>query len=84
MEVIYALIPGMIILGLAAVAVLFWAARSGQFDDLDGDGRRILMDEDEEEPGRVPDADPPPGSAKPGAPAAAGPTKCCETQSGIR
>ena len=30
MEVIYGLIPGMIILGLAAVAVLFWAARSGQ------------------------------------------------------
>ncbi|WP_295389154.1 cbb3-type cytochrome oxidase assembly protein CcoS [uncultured Thiodictyon sp.] len=52
MEVIYGLIPGMIILGLAAVAVLFWAARSGQFDDLEGDGRRILMDEDEAEPRR--------------------------------
>ena len=46
MEVIYGLIPGMIILGLAAVAVLFWAARNGQFDDLEGEGHRILMDED--------------------------------------
>jgi Cu2+-exporting ATPase len=46
MVVIYGLIPGMIILGLAAVAVLFWAARSGQFDDLEGEGHRILMDED--------------------------------------
>lgn len=46
MEVIYGLIPGMLILGLVAVAVLFWAARSGQFDDLDGDGQRILMDDD--------------------------------------
>ncbi|MGD8589964.1 MAG: cbb3-type cytochrome oxidase assembly protein CcoS [Chromatiales bacterium] len=46
MEVIYGLIPGMIILGLAAVAVLFWAARSGQFDDLEGESHRILMDED--------------------------------------
>jgi cbb3-type cytochrome oxidase maturation protein len=46
MEVIYGLIPGMIILGLAAVVVLFWAARSGQFDDLEGEGHRILMDED--------------------------------------
>jgi cbb3-type cytochrome oxidase maturation protein len=46
MEVIYGLIPGMIILGLAAVGVLFWAARSGQFDDLEGEGHRILMDED--------------------------------------
>jgi cbb3-type cytochrome oxidase maturation protein len=46
MEVIYGLIPGMIILGLVAVGVLFWAARSGQFDDLEGEGHRILMDED--------------------------------------
>ncbi|EGV30465.1 cytochrome oxidase maturation protein, cbb3-type [Thiorhodococcus drewsii AZ1] len=60
MDVIYGLIPGMLLLGLAAVAVLFWAARSGQFDDLEGDARRILLDEDEDEvdPRRVPDAEP--------------------------
>lgn len=46
MDVIYGLIPGMIIMGLVAVGVLFWAARSGQFDDLEGEGHRILMDED--------------------------------------
>lgn len=46
MEVIYGLIPGMLILGLVAVGVLFWAARSGQFDDLEGDAHRILMDDD--------------------------------------
>jgi cbb3-type cytochrome oxidase maturation protein len=46
MDVIYGLIPGMIFLGLAAVGVLFWAARSGQFDDLDGEAHRILMDDD--------------------------------------
>jgi cbb3-type cytochrome oxidase maturation protein len=46
MNVIYGLIPGMILLGLAAVGVLFWAARSGQFDDLDGEAHRILMDDD--------------------------------------
>jgi len=50
MEVIYGLIPGMIILGLVAVAVLFWAARSGQYDDLDGDAHRILMEDDESPP----------------------------------
>lgn len=61
MDVIYTLIPGMILLGLGAVAVLFWAARRGQFDDLDGDGRRILMDEDEIDPRRLPDYDPDPG-----------------------
>jgi cbb3-type cytochrome oxidase maturation protein len=58
MEVIYGLIPGMIVLGLVAVGVLFWAARSGQFDDLDGDAHRILMDDDEPvDPRRFPDAD---------------------------
>ena len=64
MDVIYGLIPGMLVLGLAAVAVLFWATRTGQYDDLDGDGRRILMDEDEEDVAarRAPtmDADPDP------------------------
>ncbi len=46
MEVIYGLIPGMIILGIIAVAVLFWAAKSGQFEDMDGEAYRILMDDD--------------------------------------
>jgi cbb3-type cytochrome oxidase maturation protein len=59
MEVIYGLIPGMLILGLVAVGVLFWAARSGQFEDLDGDGQRILMDDDvdERDARRFPDAE---------------------------
>lgn len=59
MEVIYGLIPGMLLLGLVAVGVLFWAARSGQFDDLEGDGQRILMDEDvdAEDARRFPDAE---------------------------
>ena len=58
MEVIYGLIPGMLVLGLLAVGVLFWAARSGQFDDLKGDAHRILMDDDAEpDSRRIPDAD---------------------------
>lgn len=47
MDVIYLLIPGMIIVGLVLVAVLYWAARSGQFEDLDGPAHRILMDDDD-------------------------------------
>ena len=46
MEVIYGLMPLMIGLGLVAVLVLFWAVRSGQYDDMDGNASRILMDED--------------------------------------
>jgi cbb3-type cytochrome oxidase maturation protein len=61
MEVIYGLIPGMIALGLVAVGVFFWAAKSGQFEDLEGEASRILMDEEtvgnrSHQPGR-PDAD---------------------------
>lgn len=51
MEVIYSLIPGMIFFGLVFVAVLFWAIRRGQYDDLEGDGQRILLDEGDESPG---------------------------------
>lgn len=65
MEVIYTLIPGMIFLGLLIVGVLIWAVRKGQYDDLEGDGQRILMDEDDikrpgkqKQPGKnFPDAD---------------------------
>lgn len=46
MDVIYGLLPLMILLGLVSVALMFWAARSGQFDDMEGDANRILMDED--------------------------------------
>jgi len=46
MDVIYGLIPFMILLGLLGVGVFFWAARSGQYDDLEGEASRILMDDD--------------------------------------
>jgi cbb3-type cytochrome oxidase maturation protein len=36
----------MIIIGIVLVVILFWAIKSGQFDDLEGDAHRILMDED--------------------------------------
>ena len=50
MDVIYGLIPAMILLGLIGVGILIWAARNGQFDDLDGEAHRILMDEDLDQP----------------------------------
>lgn len=47
MEVIYSLIPGMIFFGLIMVGVLIWAVKKGQYEDLDGDANRILMDDDD-------------------------------------
>ena len=46
MDVIYGLIPSMIFIGLVLVGLLFWSIKSGQFDDFEGEGHRILMDED--------------------------------------
>ena len=47
MDVIFFTIPGMLFLGLGMVAVFIWAIRKGQYEDMEGDGQRILMDEDE-------------------------------------
>lgn len=47
MEVIYGLIPTVIFVGAMVVIAIIWAAKRGQFDDLDGAGSRILMDDDE-------------------------------------
>lgn len=41
------LIPIALFLGLAGLAAFFWAMGSGQFEDMDGAGMRILIDEEE-------------------------------------
>lgn len=48
MEVIYGLLPGMLLLGIIGVAVFFWAVRNGQYDDMDGAANRVLMDDDDD------------------------------------
>jgi cbb3-type cytochrome oxidase maturation protein len=47
MEVIYGLIPGMLVLGLFTLALFIWAVKKGQYDDMEGDANRILMDDDD-------------------------------------
>jgi cbb3-type cytochrome oxidase maturation protein len=46
MESLWILIPMSVLIALAIGAVFWWAAGSGQFDDLDGPGQRILIDDD--------------------------------------
>jgi cbb3-type cytochrome oxidase maturation protein len=48
MEVIYGLLPGMLILGVIGVAVFIWAVKSGQYDDMDGAAHRVLLDDENE------------------------------------
>jgi len=48
MDVIYSLIPGMMLLGLIMVGILIWAVRKGQYEDMEGNASRILLDDDED------------------------------------
>jgi|GEM_PF-956951 len=48
MEVIYSLIPGMMFFGILFVIVLVVAVKKGQYEDMEGSGQRILLDDDEE------------------------------------
>jgi cbb3-type cytochrome oxidase maturation protein len=52
MEIVYLLVPLAALLAFGVVAALVWAVRSGQFDDLEGPGQRILMDDDDAPPSR--------------------------------
>lgn len=46
MESLFLLIPLSLVLVGLLVWILRWSIKSGQFDDLDGPGHAILMDDD--------------------------------------
>ena len=46
MEILYLLIPLSVVLVFAIAIVFWWSVKSGQFDDLEGPGFKILMDDD--------------------------------------
>jgi cbb3-type cytochrome oxidase maturation protein len=53
MESLFLLIPlSLVLVGLLAW-ILHWSIKSGQFDDLDGPGQSILMDDDAPAPNKV-------------------------------
>lgn len=47
MNSLYLLIPIALLVTAGIIAVLIWAVNSGQYDDLDKDGWRVLMDEEQ-------------------------------------
>ena len=47
MEILILLIPLSVLLALGIGVLFWWSAQSGQFDDLEGPGHRILMDDDQ-------------------------------------
>lgn len=44
MNVLIYLIPVALAFGLASLVAFLWALKSGQYEDLDGAGERILID----------------------------------------
>lgn len=40
------LLPIALLLGLGALVAFLWSVRNGQYEDLDGAARRILLDDD--------------------------------------
>lgn len=49
MSVMFILLPVALLFAAAALLVFIWAARAGQFDDLETPAMRILHDHDEAE-----------------------------------
>jgi len=45
-ESLYFLIPLSIIVVFGIAVVFWWSVKSGQFDDLEGPGFRVIMDDD--------------------------------------
>ena len=60
MESLLILIPVSLLAAGVGLAAFLWSLRSGQFDDLEGPGYRVLMDDDKlgENPGEAPDLAP--------------------------
>ncbi|CAN8142429.1 Cytochrome oxidase maturation protein, cbb3-type [uncultured Thiomicrorhabdus sp.] len=54
MDVIYVLIPIVLLFGFLVVVAFIWMAKKGFFEDLDGQGQRILMDDDDIPPPKKP------------------------------
>jgi cbb3-type cytochrome oxidase maturation protein len=46
MEILYLLIPLSVLLVFLIGAAFWWSLRSGQYDDMEGPGYRVLMDDD--------------------------------------
>ncbi len=50
MEILYLLIPLSLLLVGVIAWIMLWAVRAGQFEDLEGPGQSIIMDDDTPKP----------------------------------
>lgn len=47
MNILVVLVPCSLLLGLGALAAFVWTIRSRQYEDMEGDAARVLLDEDD-------------------------------------
>jgi cbb3-type cytochrome oxidase maturation protein len=47
MDILFLLIPMSVVLALLVIGVFAWALNGGQFDDIEAEGTRILIDGDQ-------------------------------------
>ena len=50
MDILFLLVPLSVLLALSVMGVLAWAVWSGQFEELDSEGERIVMSGSDESP----------------------------------
>ena len=48
MDIILMLIPAALLISAAAFIVFYWSVKSDQYEDMEGEAHRILMDDDDE------------------------------------
>ncbi|MEM6477817.1 MAG: cbb3-type cytochrome oxidase assembly protein CcoS [Pseudomonadota bacterium] len=48
MNILVILVPCSLILGLGALVGFIWTLKSNQYDDMEGDAARILLEDEEE------------------------------------
>jgi len=53
MDIILMLIPAALVFSIAALMVFRWSVNSDQYDDMEGEAYRILMDDEDMIPGRT-------------------------------
>jgi cbb3-type cytochrome oxidase maturation protein len=47
MDILFLLVPMSVVLALLVIGVFAWALQGGQFDDVESEGARILIDPDQ-------------------------------------
>ncbi|MDX8388065.1 MAG: cbb3-type cytochrome oxidase assembly protein CcoS [Ghiorsea sp.] len=53
MDIILMLIPAALLFSIGALFVFRWSVKSDQYDDMEGEAYRILMDDEDMIPGRT-------------------------------